>query len=373
MSSNINTNVNATAGMKIILTRSEDWENWFWQLQANVSDKIWPYINPDGPERALCAEPRCPQPKDIDPAAHTYAMLAVANQHTFENARRFYNLDMKYYSRQRDQLQVARAYITATVSHAKKTALDPQLSVREWLIRLKQDTQPPKGYMIMQTETRYNDTLKSFKSNKLHQWLDEWEAIMTECIKYELPEIQNGRWLRDLAQRIRPMSEVYYVQFMKDARDDDKADPQEFREVARELREMLAPKGGRTMRGSAFHASFGTTESSDEGSDAKGTKQTGQGPPNSNKGHKRAGSQSIEANASKKEVTECPACGMRGHSLAEYWCIFEELRPQGMRSSGYRVRKAKKAVKKNEELKVQVEEIYKKMKADKATCKKKKE
>ena len=176
---------------------------------------------------------------------------------------------MNYYSRQRDLLQALRAYITSTVSQAKKTVLDPKLSVREWLVKLKKDTEPPKGYMLTQIEARYHDVLKSFKPNKLFQWLDKWETIMVECIKYELLEVKNGRWFRDLALRIRPISEVYYVQFMKNANDDIKSDPLEFRRVARELREMLgARSGGRIVRGGAFNVSFGFIESSDDSSNA---------------------------------------------------------------------------------------------------------
>ena len=36
--------------MMVILTRSEDWDTWFWKLQANISHEIWPYINPEEAE-----------------------------------------------------------------------------------------------------------------------------------------------------------------------------------------------------------------------------------------------------------------------------------------------------------------------------------
>ena len=158
---------------KTILTRSEDWEKWFWDLQANVSDEIWPYINPDGPEIALLVPPPRPALTDFDQQAQSYAALSAVHQKAYDNARRYYDQDMKYYSRQRDLLQAARAYITSTVSQAKKITLDPKLSVREWLVKLKKDTEPPKGYMLTQIETRYHDTLKSLKINKLFQWLNK--------------------------------------------------------------------------------------------------------------------------------------------------------------------------------------------------------
>ena len=186
---------------------------------------------------------------------------------------------------------------------------------------------------------------------------------MVDCIKYDLPEIKNGHWLRDLADLIRPTSDSFFVRLMEDADDDKKSDPEEFRRVARQLRERLdrPPKGGRTVRGGAFHASFGPAESSEEGSDAKNTQETGQAPPKGRKGRKRTGTQSLETNVSKKTVTDCPACGLRGHSLAECWCIFEELKPEGMKSSAYRVRKAKTKVDEDEQLTAEVREIRRKM------------
>ena len=38
---------NVSTSTKTVLTRFKDWEKWFWELQANVSNEIWPYINPD--------------------------------------------------------------------------------------------------------------------------------------------------------------------------------------------------------------------------------------------------------------------------------------------------------------------------------------
>src|SRR6266487_4793836 len=355
----MSSNANMPTITKTILTQSEDWEKWFWQLQSNVSGEIWPYIDPEGDESDMLEAPKRPELTDFDRNAHSYAQLSAAQQKTYENARRYYDQDMRFYSRQQDQLQAARAFITATVSEVKRTSLDPKLSVREWLKDLKTDNEPPEGYMLTQVERHYRSTLKNFKPNKMFQWLQEWEATMIECIKYDLPEVQNGRWLRDLAQQIRSVSEVYSVQFTKDASDKAKSNPKEFRKVARELREMLeTQKGGRTMQGNAFHAGFG--ESSEEGSDAKSTQGTEKAPPKGKKGRKRSGTQS-EAKASKKVAPECPACGMRGHSLSKCWCIFEELKPEGTTVIASRVRRAKKTVEKNEQLTAEVQEIRQKM------------
>ena len=93
--------------------------------------------------------------------------------------------------------------------------------------------------MLKKTRERYNTVLKGFRANRIHQWLDEWEILMLDCIKYDLPEIQQGLWLTDLARLFKPISEFCYEQFRKDADDEDKSDPSNFRTVARELREKL--------------------------------------------------------------------------------------------------------------------------------------
>jgi hypothetical protein len=345
----------ATSDAKVILTRSEDWQKWYWQLQASVNSEIWPYINPEGEERALLALPRRPEFRDFSQQAQTYADLSSANKKNYDQTRRVYDKDMRYYSRQQDLLQAARVHITSTVSQAKQSSLDPSLSVREWLVKLKKDTEPAKGYMLLQTKKRYDTTFKDFKPRKLHQWLDEWENTMVECIKYDLPEMKNGHWLRHLTEYIRPVSDALYVQLLTDADDDAKSDPAEFRSVARKLREILPARVDRRItRGGAFPAGFGPTEQSDDSSNATNTKEAEKAKP---QGRKRAGTRSQESNASKKVTPECIACGMRGHSLPECWCIFEELRPEGAKSPAYRVRKAKKALEKNEDLRKQVEAL----------------
>ena len=58
--------------------------------------------------------------------------------------------------------------------------------------------------------------------------------------------------------------------------------------MARELRETLGPKSGRTLRGSALHASFEPTESLNEDSEAIDTVETEKATPKGRKGRKRS-------------------------------------------------------------------------------------
>jgi benzoyl-CoA reductase/2-hydroxyglutaryl-CoA dehydratase subunit BcrC/BadD/HgdB len=55
---------------------------------------------------------------------------------------------------------------------------------------------------------------------------------------------------------------------------------------------------------------------------------------------------------------------MSGHSLAECWYVFEELKPQGMKLYNHRIQKTKKAVEDDEQLKEKIEQIREKMKKE---------
>lgn len=338
---------------KIILSKTEDWEKWFRQLRGHVDKDIWAFLDPDvdeADEEEPMEKPVKPSLREYNPNATTFANLSQNQQKAFETARQFYNHDLREYNRQQDLLREARSYIQSTVSITKQTHLSPELTEREWILALMEDTAPPEGYMLDKTRERYNTLLKGFRANKIHPWLDEWEALMLDCIKYQLPEIQRGLWLKDLARLFKPISEFCYEQFRKDATNEDKSDPTQFRNVARELREKFEQQKGRTYRGTAFPATFGDDEE-DEQSAAEASDQ---------KGRKRPGTQQ-GARDSKKPATQCSGCELKGHKLRDCWYIFENLKPEGRRLSAARIKKVKKALIDNEALKKEVEKLRKEM------------
>ena len=104
---------------------------------------------------------------------------------------------------------------------------------------LRDDTASFKEFMLDKAREQYVNLLRSFKINKIHPWLDEWEAVMLDCIKYDLPEIQRGLWLKNLTKLFKSISEFCYEQFRKNAINEDKSDFTEFCTVARELREKF--------------------------------------------------------------------------------------------------------------------------------------
>ena|SRR2546429_414915 len=124
-------NTNTFTTMKMILLQSEDWEKWFWQLQFNVSDEIWPYIDFKKDESALLKASKYSELTDVNQNTRSYTQLSAAQQKIYENICCYYNQDMRYYSCQQDQLQAAQVYITVIISEVKQISLDSKLSVHE--------------------------------------------------------------------------------------------------------------------------------------------------------------------------------------------------------------------------------------------------
>ena len=85
---------------KTILNGSEDWEKWLSELRGTVNNEIWPFIDLEDEERALKQLSDYPEYADLDRNATSYATLSVVHQRAFDNARRYYDQDMRYYSRQ---------------------------------------------------------------------------------------------------------------------------------------------------------------------------------------------------------------------------------------------------------------------------------
>jgi hypothetical protein len=355
----------ASSSDTIILTHPEDWESWLWQLRGVTDKEIWPHIDPDepAPEQGLLEKPIRPEVGDFDANATTYAQLSAVLQKTYENSRRYYDQDMKYYFRQEDLLRTVRTHITTFVSTPKRLLLDPTLTVREWLVRLKEDTEPTMNFMRKKAQQQYEESLKGLKLTKISKWLDRWEHAMKMAEKHNLPHMSNGIWLQDLAEAVRPLSETYFVLYTEQANDPQKSRSSEYRKVAMKLREAFANLSNKTapsatVRGSAFNVDFAVDSEEDNSVAAKG-QEIGRGN-SSSRSRKRAGTNSNEGetSSSKKSKTQkCLACDMKGHTLPHCWYLFEDQRPEGFKASGTRMKKVLKKVKEDKELAAEVEKL----------------
>ena len=186
--------------MKMILTQSEDWEKWFWQLQFNVSSEIWLYIDLKEDESDMLKASKHPELTNFDQNTHSYAQLSAAQQKIYENIHCYYDQDMRFYSYQQDQLQAAQVFIIIMIFKFKQTSLDSKLSVCKWLMNLKMNNKLSEEYMLIQMKRHYQSTFKNFKLNKMFQWLQEWKIIIIKYIKYDLLKVQNSHWLWNLVQ-----------------------------------------------------------------------------------------------------------------------------------------------------------------------------
>jgi hypothetical protein len=349
---------NEATTTKIVLTRPDDWEPWYNQCRSNIDARLWAYVDPDGPEKPLPVEPVRPEITQFDRNATSYAGLSQALQRQYENARRFYDADMKEFETFMTKYTNVRAWITQSVSSTKAKSLRPEMTTKQWLQILRSSTKPKDGYLQDKTRDTYRTTIQRFKPTS--QWFDEWETVMAEAIQYELPEVSGGIWLRDLAKAIQPTSDALHVTLMMDAQDTQKTDPENYRDVVISARSILQrPTSGRTSRGTANHVTFGDSQEH-EGFDT--TKLAGDtGPPLPKKGRKRAaGAMSEETvGTPKKAAVECRACGGKGHSLDCCWSVFPEERPEGIRPNRYRNRKVKETLEENAELRKEVEGLRK--------------
>ena len=354
-----------TSSNTVILTNPEDWEPWFTNLQAHVNEEIWPFIDPEQPERPLQELPIKPTIADINPTATQFHQLNAAQQRVYENSRKFYDSDMKYYTIQSNQLKEARIFITTTVSEMKHIHLTRSDSVREWLVKLKRNTEPTNGQLIQKAVDEYNGVLRTKPTGtRVGNWIKQWEYAMTKGERYGIPQLMNGQWLRDLATAIRPLSDVLYNKYVDQADDPEKSMASEYIEVGKKLRQALDHSKGaplRTARGGAFAADFAGTESIDSYPDAgNNSLQSRKDRDKTPHSRKRAGTQSIEEETSsskRSSALQCPACGMRGHALPGCWYIFEDQRPEGVSLSASRVKRAMKKVKESKELTEQVQRL----------------
>jgi hypothetical protein len=221
-----------------------------------ADEGIWPHIDPDNPEpeQGLRTIPEEPVLAEFDRNARSYAQLSMALQSRYDHACKHYDQDIKYFQRQQDLLREVRKYISSHVSPQKKLLLERNCTMREWLVRLKEDTEPTDNYMAIKVHTQYMESLKGLgKNTKINVWVDKWELAMKLIEKYKLPQASNGIWLQDLAQAVKPLSDTLHIMYGQQAREPNCNKPSEYRAIAMQLRETfhtLSKKPLVTTRGS---------------------------------------------------------------------------------------------------------------------------
>ena len=152
---------------------------------------------------------------------------------------RYYKSQLKEYERQSKGLQDAKTLIQARVSDAKAELLKGNESAREWLLVLKRSTSASQAYISFQVAQKYLESLHETPTpTTISNWLSTWEHAMMGAIKHNIPEIGSGRWLRDLALAIQPVSDVLNAIFITESTDDQKTNPSRYLEASVRIRSL---------------------------------------------------------------------------------------------------------------------------------------
>ena len=142
-----------------------------------MADKgIWPHLDPHNPEpqQGLRTNPEEPIIEEFDWNARSYAPLSAALQNRYNHAQKHYDQDMKYFQRQQDLLREIRKYISSHVLPQKKLLLERNCTVREWLVHLKEDTEPTENYMALKVHAQYTESIKGLgRTTRINMWVDK--------------------------------------------------------------------------------------------------------------------------------------------------------------------------------------------------------
>jgi hypothetical protein len=274
----------------IILDKPEDWPIWIEEIRGSIPDETWILIDPDvDAHEDFMRKPSEPRPQEVNPAKTSYVELTAVERNVHDQLFRHYQVALKQYERE-----------TATSAS--------------------------KGFISYQAAQKYEASIrKAPTTTTVSKWLTTWEQAMAEAIKYDIPEINAGRWLRDIARAMKPLSDALYVKFINAATNDAKSGPERYLEVSMKIREIIQTDVSKrtVMRGTAFAAEFDGEpapygDNCDNHDERKNTKS-----------HKRARTTSAPNNVTKgkKRKISCKACGQPSHRLIRCYYAFPELRP----------------------------------------------
>jgi len=118
-----------------------------------------------------------------------------------------------------------------------------------------------------------------------------------------------------------------------------------YHRVAKELQEGLRiplEKANTTIEGSTFNVDFAEQAIKDYSSTTKGSQR---GKALVRKSYlKRARTLVDKEMSCKKLIPKCLACGIRGHSIWDYWYLFKDKRPAGVMIGDTYIKKALRKV-----------------------------
>jgi hypothetical protein len=226
--------------VSVVLSNTNDWDEWMEVVKVHaLVGEVWEYIDPSKDQVPILVEPKLPRPEDIHPEATSYRQLSTEEKDDYKMLRQDYKLDLDRYTRKRNALSSLCKHIQSTVSRSCLFYTYGAISARQMLVELQKRLQPTDQLRELELSRKYNKLKKTPKNQDITEWLYTWEKVYHECHKINLPDVQQGRAVRDFlsaVSSIAPEFAAIWSAEAKKARKEGKAQLDLF-EVVEEYRD----------------------------------------------------------------------------------------------------------------------------------------
>jgi hypothetical protein len=142
----------------------------------------------------------------VHPGASTYGQLSTEEKDDYKMLRQDYKLDLERYTRKRNALSSLCSHIQSTVSRNCLFYTYGATTARQMRIELKKRLQPTDQLRELELSRKYGKLKKTPKNQGITEWLYTWEKVYYECHKISLPDVQQGRAVRDFLGAISPIT-----------------------------------------------------------------------------------------------------------------------------------------------------------------------
>lgn len=342
-----------------------DWENWSEDLQRiAVANDVWKYMQPENrvpwpqpvmelgvdafeavqtstpTQSASSSSSLLPPARSTRSASTTQAgtenenlRVASSFRDLTTTGRSDYAMYLQVYSNQRRsyndtaaRIEKVQQWFTKSVSHSfKHTCCRPTETMDIWYDNLKKTSRHEGERRQLKIRAEYKEWLKPMARPPKNWdiWIDTWERVMAEGIRYEIPEIQNSiYWTEDLGLAIRPISEPWWYFFQTSIKEGVKDSTLDYHLVASDLRKTFGGKkqilGSKVGKG-VFSSIFGTEDTEPPTTASEKDKPAGKG-----KGKKRA---RVDTEGSERSQppphSVCKACSGRHHLSKCFYALNE--------------------------------------------------
>lgn len=307
------------SGSEVVLKGPSNWERWISTIQKYAkSNGVWDQINPSLERRAPCLQlPKEPQITEINQDYGSIMDLNSNELKIYEFMYNQYRTVLQSYKEQQKSLAQIQQYIIKTVGNYYST-IEDEHDVAEELLLLKRRVQPSDWVQKKETLTEYKSILNSPDRTDLSSWVTNWQKVLTNAKRINLPEAEGLRPTQSFLESIHQIDSSfsdYWTNKLEDkARSNDLGWENEFPdgiEISEIFERTQATKANVSSQSTSF-AIFKEQNSSDLGS-----KKT----PN--------------LSGSKKPL--CP-CGWN-HYFAECFYINKNARPANFKPSTERLQK----------------------------------